>query len=237
MMTKPVLSLRAPELATHCFFVAHGRKADVLWSRDDYRALCHRMLNGNSEHDFLMCYRDKQGNTKFSKARNAKASKRIDWAFDSICGTDSGSKSGVGFYASNADDESCWGALDFDAHNEVERSRAYALAGKAFVLLAGNPDLWVISGTSGESGGWHIFIFTAHFYSTNEWSLLLRDVADKIDAPIQKGLLEIFPDGRTRGLGYGIRGPGSWNPKDDSFGLINFDSALPNLRRLALSSP
>jgi hypothetical protein len=121
-----------------------------------------------------------------------------------------------------------------DAHNEVELSRAYALAGKAFVLLAGNPDLWVISGTSGESGGWHIFIFTAHFYSMSEWSLLLRDVADKMDVPIQKGLLEIFPDDRFHGLRCGIRAPDSHNPKDDSFGRINFDGAVRNLRRLAL---
>ena len=232
---KPILSLCGPpELATHCFFVAHGRKASVLWSRDDYRALCHRMLNGNPDHDFLMCYRDKQGNAKFSKARKAKASKRIDWAFDSISGTGSGSKTGIGFFASNGNDESCWGALDFDAHDEAERSRAYALAGKAFVLLAGNPDLWVISGTSGQSGGWHIFVFTAHFYSTAEWSRLLREVADKIEAPIQKGLLEIFPDGRSRGLGYGVRAPGSWNPKDDSCGLINFDGAVSSIRRLSL---
>ena len=157
MIHKPILSLRGPqELATHCFFVAHGRKASVLWSRDDYRALCHRMLNGNSDHDFLLCYRDKQGSAKFSKARKAKASKRIDWAFDSISGNGSGIKTGVGFYPTNGNDESCWGAIDFDAHDEEERSRAYALAGKAFVLLAGNPDLWVISGTSGQSGGWHI---------------------------------------------------------------------------------
>ena len=230
---KPMLAL-SPELATHCFFVAHGRKASVLWSKDDYRGMCHRMLNGNSEHDFLMCYRDKQGNARFSKARTAKASKRIDWAFDSISGTDSGSKTGIGFYPTNSDEESCWAALDFDARSEADRSRAYALAGKAFMLLAGNPDLWVIAGTSGQSGGWHIFIFTAHFYSTSEWSRLLREVAEKIDTPIQKGLLEIFPDDRIRGLGYGIRAPGSLNPKDDSFGLINFDGAVPNLRRVAL---
>jgi hypothetical protein len=135
----------------------------MLWSRDDYGALCHRMLNANSDHDFLLCYRDNQGSAKFSKARKAKASKRIDWAFDSISGNGSGIKTGVGFYLTNSNDESCWGALDFDAHDEEQRSRAYALAGKAFVLLTGNPDLWVISGTSGQSGGWHVFIFSAHF--------------------------------------------------------------------------
>lgn len=236
---KPVLSLAAPELATHAFFVAHGSNASVLWTREDFRMLCHRMLNGNSDHDFLMCYRDKQGIAKFSKARTARASRRIDWAFDSICENGSGSKTGIGFYPSNGDDESCWGALDFDAHDahgsQGERSRARTLAGKAFALLSANRDLWLILGTSGQSGGWHLFIFTAHFYSTDEWSRLLREIADKIDAPIQKGLLEIFPDGRTRGLGYGIRAPGSWNQKDDSFGLIYNDGAIQNLRRLPLA--
>jgi hypothetical protein len=53
---KPILSLQRPELATHCYFIAHGRKASVHWSRDDFRALSHRMLNGNGEHDFLMCF-------------------------------------------------------------------------------------------------------------------------------------------------------------------------------------
>jgi hypothetical protein len=161
----PVLSLSPTnELATHCFFVAHQQKADVLWTRDDYRTLCKRMLNGNSEHDFLMCYRDKMGDAKFSKARNAKASKRIDWAFDSICGTGSDSKTGIGFYPSNFDSESCWGALDFDAHNQGERSRARELAGKALMLLSANPRLWLILGTSGFSGGWHLFIFTEDFH-------------------------------------------------------------------------
>jgi hypothetical protein len=32
MAVGPVLSLRK-QLATHCFFVAHRRRADVLWSR------------------------------------------------------------------------------------------------------------------------------------------------------------------------------------------------------------
>src|SRR5690348_8540437 len=98
---KPALALR-PGLATNCFLVAHEQRASVLWTLDDYRTLCHRMLNGNSEHDFLMCYRDKQGAAIFSKASQAKASERIDWAFDTICGT-AKFKTGIGFYPSNGD--------------------------------------------------------------------------------------------------------------------------------------
>src|SRR5438067_539863 len=232
MEPKPMLTLRAmPQLATHCYFVGHRQKASVLWSRDNFRALCHRMLNGNSEHEFMLCFFDeKKGKAKFSKAFTRKASATIDWAFDTICGTEK-LKTGIGFYPANGDDESCWGALDFDAHNQDERiGRAYCYAGKAFDLLCREaPDLFLIAGTSGDSGGWHIFIFSNYFYSTAEWSRLLREVADKIGVPIQKGVCEIFP-GDNRGLKYGIRAPGSWNPKDDSFGSIAFDSVTPTLR-------
>jgi hypothetical protein len=230
-----VLTLRArPGLPTHCFFLANARHASVIWTRDDFRALCHRMLNGNGEHEFLLCYRDAQDKHRFSKAYRAKASARIDWAFDTICGT-AKQKTGIGFYPCNGDDESCWGALDFDAHNPEERiGRAYIFAGKAFDLLCREaPNLWLIAGTSGESGGWHVFVFAPFFYSTGEWARFLREVADRIGAPIQKGFCEIFP-GNNRGLKYGIRAPGSWNPKDDSFGLIAFDGVTPHLKHDAL---
>jgi hypothetical protein len=190
------------------------------------------MLNGNSEHDFLMCYRDRQGNAKFSKARKAKASKRIDWAWDVICGSGSGGKTGIGFFPTNSDHESCWGAMDFDVHNEGQRELARTRAAKAFALLSANPRLWLILGTSGSRGGWHLFIFTEYFFSTEDWARLLREVAEKLGAPIQRGVLEIFPDGRARGLGFGIRAPGSWNPKDDTCGLITLDPAMPKLREL-----
>src|SRR5260370_21801904 len=139
---KPVLSLHLAQLETNCYFVAHGRKATVLWARYDYRALCHRMHNGNPDHEFLICYRDAQDKARFSKAFKAKLSARIDWAFDTMSGT-AKVKTGIGFYPCNADGESCWGALDFDAHadDRAARHRAYAYAGRAFDLFGQNPNL------------------------------------------------------------------------------------------------
>ena len=232
---RATLTLQArPELPTHCYFLANASRASVIWTRDDFRALCHRMLNGNGEHQFLLCYRDAQDKVRFSKAYRAKATARIDWAFDTICGT-AKRKTGIGFYPCNDNDESCWGALDFDAYNANERiGRAYVFAGQAFDLLCREaPNLWLIAGTSGESGGWHVFIFTPHFYPTSEWARFLREVADRIGAPLEKGICEIFP-GNNRGLKFGIRVPGSWNPKDDSFGLIAFDGVTPKLKSSAL---
>ena len=230
---RPLLSLQTrSELPTHCYFLANARRADILWTRDDFRALCHRMLNGNGAHEFLLCYRDAQEKVKFSKAYRAKASARIDWAFDTICGT-AKQKTGIGFYPCNEDDESCWGALDFDAHSAEERiGRAYVFAGKAFDLLCREAEnLWLIAGTSGESGGWHVFIFSPSFHPTADWARFLREILDRIGAPLQKGIAEIFP-GNNRGLKFGIRAPGSYNPKDDSFGLIAFDGVTKNLSPL-----
>jgi hypothetical protein len=48
---------------------------------------------------------------------------------------------------------------------------------------------------------------------------LLRQVADQIGAPIKPGVCEIFPDD-CRGIGRGIRAPGTWNPKNGQCGLI-----------------
>lgn len=232
METKPVLTLQArPQLATHCYFLANASKADVLWTRDDFRAVCHRMLNGNGDHNFMLCYFDEaKRKAVFPHARLQRASKIIDWAFDTIRGG-AKRKTGIGFYPTNDEDESCWGGLDFDAHNQDERlSRAYKYAGKAFDLLCREaPSLWVIAGTSGQTGGWHIFAFAPFFYPINDWIRLLRGVADRIGAPIEKGICEIFPD-HVQGRQKGIRAPGSWNPKDDSFGLIAFDGLTPEFK-------
>jgi hypothetical protein len=80
--------------------------------------------------------------------------------------------------------------------------------------------------------GWHLFIFTADFFLCDEWTRLLRQVADQIGAPIKPGVCEIFPDG-SYGIGRGIRAPGSWNPKNGECGLIvheTFSKFLPSLQ-------
>jgi len=62
---------------------------------------------------------------------------------------------------------------------------------------------------------------------------MLRQAADLIGAPIEKGKLEIFPS-ETRGtVGYGVRAPGSWNPKNGDFGLILFENVSLPLRLLS----
>ena len=52
-----------------------------------------------------------------------------------------------------------------------------------------------------------------------EWTRLLKQVAAQIDAPLESGICEIFPDD-CRGIGRAIRAPGTWNPKNGQCGLI-----------------
>lgn len=229
-MTVRTLRLQ-PQLATNCVFVGHARRADAVWIHDTFQTICGWMLNGNDPHHFLLAYRDKNGAPKYAKAYKAHAEKRAAWAWDSITGKAT-EKTGVGFYPNNADGKTRWGALDIDSH-DGQCDRARDLAFKAFALLCRHESLWIILGTSGRSGGWHVFIFAREFYPVVEWVALLREVVEKIGAHVQKGVIEIFPN-NTRGVGHAIRAPGSWNPRDDTFGLIAFDNATQHLNALAL---
>ncbi len=234
-MSAPIAECRltldgSPGLATNCFFVGNGNRADVVWSRDDFETLCGRMHNGNSPNDFLMVYRKDTGKPIFGKAHRVDVSKRADWAWNTVTGQ-AKSKTGIGFYPRDKNGQTSWGALDFDAH-EGDRMRARELAMNAFALLVRHPTLWLILGTSGAGGGWHLFVFSELLHPCEEWARLLREVAEKIGAPIKKGVLEIFPSD-SRGA-YAIRAPGTWNPKDDSFGLVAYDSATPRLNAICL---
>jgi hypothetical protein len=123
--------------------------------------------------------------------------------------------------------------MDFDAQ-DGDKDRARDLAIKAFAALFKHPELFLVLCTSGD--GWHLFVFTVDFHPVAKWSLLLRNVADLIGAPIQQGLLEIFPNGESRGIGYGIRAPGTWNPKSDQFGLIAYERVTELLEHPSLGS-
>jgi hypothetical protein len=59
---------------------------------------------------------------------------------------------------------------------------------------------------------------------------LFKQVAQLIGAEIVSGICEIFPgEVRPGSLPYGIRAPGTWNPKSDSLGLIAHSSISPLL--------
>ena len=216
----------ATTLASHCVLIGHCDKADLVWTRTEFLTLCEHMLNGNSQTDFLFAYRDPENLPKFAKAKTVRADRRSSWAWDTICGR-ARCKIGIGFYPSNAEGKTRWAAMDFDAHDgNALRARGFALA--AFSALQRSPQLFIVLGTSG-SEGWHLFVFTHDFHPVEDWTVLLKQVASLIGAEIKPGICEIFPNEVRAGLGYGIRAPGTWNPKTDSLGLIAYSSVTPLL--------
>jgi hypothetical protein len=178
------------------------------------------MMNENPSNFFLMPYQDKNGRAKFAKAYNGKAEDRIHWAWDTITGKAKFPGS-IGFYPTNAQHQSRWAAMDFDIHDH-DRMRAREFALKAFAILYRQPCFFVaLTTTAGDPqhSGWHLFVFTREFFPCEDWTRLLRQLADQIGAPVESGVCEIFPD-EWRGIGRGIRAPGTWNPKNGECGLI-----------------
>jgi hypothetical protein len=212
-----------PQLATNCLLIGSEKKADLVWTCDEFLAICEHMRNDNDETFFMIPYRRDDGVACFAKAKNARASRRGQWAWDTVTGKAKNPAS-IGFYPRNADGKTRWGAFDFDAHDgDAERARRWAF--DAFQLLLRQPQLFLVLCTSGsEKGGWHLFVFTRGFHPLGDWTRLFKQVAAWIGATVGKGFCEIFPS-ETRGrTGYAIRAPGAWNPKHDSFPRIAFQN-------------
>lgn len=213
---------KLPSLATDCLLIGHARKADVVWSRSEFLALCEHMLNENDPTCFMIPYRRQvDGRAAFAKAKRPRVAKHAEWAWDTIIGR-AKTQASIGFYPRTPNETSRWAALDFDAHDgNSDRARDWAL--NAFRLLMKHPELFVILCTSG-SDGWHLFVFSRGFHAVGDWIRLLKQTAAFVGAEVAPGLCEIFPS-ETRGrIGYGIRAPGTWNPKNGEIGKIAYQS-------------
>jgi hypothetical protein len=223
---------RLPALSNHCFILGEGKRANVIWSEADFLALCDHMLNENPPDHFLTAWIDKgTGQARFAKAPvRCRAGKRASWAWATITGK-AKAKTAIGFYPSNPEKKSRWAAIDFDAHNgEHEQARKLSL--EAFSLLLQQPQLHLILCASGN--GYHLFICARELHAVGQWIVLLKQVCEWIGAPIADGTCEIFPNERAESqrTGKGIRAPGTWNPKNDTFSLIEAETVTPLLETL-----
>jgi hypothetical protein len=228
------LHSRLPSLANSCYLVGQAKRADLVWSRGDFLALCEHMLNGNQSDHFLSAWVDSQtARACFCKALPYKrADKRASWSWDTI--TEKAKvKTSIGFYPLNREGLTRWAAIDFDAHNgEFERARRWSLG--AFSLLLTHPNLYLVLCTSG-GGGFHLFIFTREFHTVGEWIILLKQVCQWLGAPISDGVCEIFPNEKAESqrVGKAIRAPGTFNPKSGTCSLIEAENIRPLLDGLS----
>jgi hypothetical protein len=202
--------------------IGEGSRADLIWTRNQFVKVCHLMRNGNPADEFLRAYRDSENAAHFVKSKSGKVEQIIAWSWDTITGRAKHSVA-IGFYPWNPRGESCWAAIDFDAHDgHGARAQAFALA--AFQILHRHPEFCLILTTSG-SEGWHLFVFSAEFHPVENWIRLLKRVVDQIGAALRSGVCEIFPnETRSGSRPHAIRVPGTWNPKTNQLGAIFFTS-------------
>ena len=53
-MNLPEVTEDLPTLATHCVIIGHAQKADVVWTKTDFAAICEIMRNGNDQQFFMI---------------------------------------------------------------------------------------------------------------------------------------------------------------------------------------
>jgi hypothetical protein len=204
---------------------------DTFLTRQEFLSLIEHMGNGNPVSHFLTIWRDDDGSARYAKAKpHKRLQAQAGWTWDSLTGKAKHNCS-MGLYPKNQDNESSWGALDFDAHSgddELARSRSI----RAFSLLLEYRDRYLLLSASGR--GYHLFIFARERRPVAEWTHLLKDTCELIGAPIQDGVTEIFPSERTENqtVGRGIRVPGSLNPSTGKPELILADTIRPLLDHL-----
>jgi hypothetical protein len=81
------LPSQLPSLANKFCIIGQGQRADLVWSRSEFLAICEHMLNGNSLDHFIAAWQDAEtGRACFAKAKHARADKRAGWAWDAITG-------------------------------------------------------------------------------------------------------------------------------------------------------
>ena len=203
------------------------KRADAVWNRAEWTALCGHLHNENPATHFVMGFRDDTGAKRYVRSKRLTVERGISWAWTSIAGSP---KSRLAYvpYAANERRESRWGGLDFDCHDgSADRARELALA--AFRVLLNAPDLCVILETSG-SGGWHVWAISPDFHDTTEWLRLLKDVVRLIGATLTPGICETFPpDALPSRFGKGLRAPGCWNPGTDSHSEIVWENSRTSL--------
>jgi hypothetical protein len=207
-------------------------KIDTLLTKDEFVRLVAHMANDNPISHFLVAYTDDDGKPQYSKAHpDRRTDVHAGWTYDTITGK-AKRKTSMGLYPKNKANESTWGALDFDAHERGQDELAKNRAIRAFTLMLEYRDRYLILSASGR--GYHVFILANEPRPVAEWTHLLKDICESIDAPIQDGVCEMFPNDRTANqeVGRAIRVPGSMNPSTGEIELILADTIRPLLDHL-----
>jgi hypothetical protein len=165
--------------------------ANILTEDEVVRLYTH-LHNGNGPYEWSMAFRGQGEGPSVVRAKTVAVDAGIRWAVNTVFGRGMSKPMAFTPYPRNKAGETCWGALDFDAH-DGNATRARDLAFKAWNHLREiRPDLCVILETS-DSGGWHVWIIKEQMFPCEKMAAFLKQVAETIGAEVRRGLCEIFP--------------------------------------------
>jgi len=106
-----------------------AKRADAIWTRGEWTALCEHLHNGNGTTHFVMGFRDRDDCKKYVRSKKLAVNRAISWSWQSITTSQKPRKLAFVPYSTNERQQSRWGGMDFDAHNgESERARELVLA-------------------------------------------------------------------------------------------------------------
>jgi hypothetical protein len=163
---------------------------NTLLTKDEFVRLVAHMANDNPISHFLVAWTDGDGKPRYSKADpHRRVRVHAGWTYDTITGK-AKLRTSMGLYPKNKANESTWGALAFDAHEHGHDELAKNRAIRAFMLMLEYRDRYLILSASGR--GYHVFILANESRPVAEWTNLLKDTCESIDAPIQDGVCECF---------------------------------------------
>jgi hypothetical protein len=208
-------------------------RIDTFLTKKEFVLLAKHMMHGNPISHFLTVWKDeKTGDARYAKASpHKRADQHASWTYDTITGK-AKRQTSMGVYAKNPANKSTFAALDFDAHEPDQNELAKSRSIRAFTLLLEYRDSYLILSASGR--GYHVFILSHEPRPVEEWFTVLKDAADTVDAPLEAGSCELFPNEKTatQEVGPAIRLPGSLNPSTGEVELILADTIQPLIDKL-----
>ena len=69
------------------FLSWQSQRADAVWTRSEWTALCEHLHNGNGTAQFVMGFRDADGCKKYVRSKRLPVGRAISWSWQSISGT------------------------------------------------------------------------------------------------------------------------------------------------------
>ncbi|MBA3353076.1 MAG: hypothetical protein H0U23_11770 [Blastocatellia bacterium] len=225
---------RAHESASSLLMNRQPRPILDLYSPAEVQLLFSHLHNDNPPYRYVCGFRDRSSEPIYKNAdkrRKLTASASIKWSIETMMGKSGRDKHHAYVpLPSNPSGHSRWGGLDFDAHEPGELTRASELAFKAFLHVVNEPYFTLLET---NVTGWHLWLVSCDFHPVPWWLELLQSIVTAIGATPELGVVELYPSKLPDNYGFGLRAPGTWNPRTDSVNQIVYDGLRPFVDAIA----